>query len=113
MSKDSVLALGIAAILAAAVWAVSVPFTGQREPWDAEGGFYPSGLLLAGLLAGAVMPRPLWAHYVGGIVGQFAYMLLFLGSGPLVGLGAIFMAISSLVLLIGALTGSRLRLALG
>jgi hypothetical protein len=112
MSKRSVLALGIAALLAAAVWAASVSFTGQREPWDAEGGFYLSGLLLAGLLAGAIVPRPLWAHYVGGIVGQLAYMLLFLGGGPLVGLGAILMAIFSLVLLLGALAGSRLRLAL-
>ncbi len=112
MSKTPAIAIAAAAIATAALWAASISVTGQSEPWDAEGGFYFGGLLLAGLVSGAAVPKPLWAHYVGAIMGQLAYMLFFRPLGPLLGIGVLFLAMYSLILLLGALAGSRLRLAL-
>jgi hypothetical protein len=42
---------------AAAVWALSVPFTGKVEPWDAEGVYYLLALAVAGAISGAVIPK--------------------------------------------------------
>ena len=44
--------------------------------------FYIIALLIAGAIAGAVAPKPLWAHYAGAFVGQLGYELLLLRVGP-------------------------------
>jgi hypothetical protein len=47
--------------------------------------------LIAGAVAGAMAPGPLWAHYVGSFAGQLGYELLFLRVGALVVIGAVFL----------------------
>ena len=102
----------VAAIAAAIVWAASSVVTGHSEPWDAEGGYYLGGLLLAGLVAGAIAPYAPWAHYCGAIAGQLVYMILFQRVGPLIGDGVLFLALYALALVGGSLIGARMRLAL-
>jgi hypothetical protein len=106
-------ALAVAAVIGAAIWAISPWATGQSEPWDAENLFYIAALITGGLVSGFLFPRPLWAHYVGSVVGQLGYELLFLKIGALLLLGAVFMLGYSVVFLVGAIAGSRLRLYLG
>ncbi len=81
----------IAALASAAIWALTPLLTSQREPWDVAGSFYIVALLIAGGFAGAITPKPLWAHYVGSFVGQLGYELIFLRVGPLVIIGAVLL----------------------
>ena len=106
----AIVALAVAAAIGAAIWAISPWATGQKEPWDAESLFYVAALLAGGLVSGFLVPRPLWAHYAGSVVGQLGYELLFLKIGALLLLGAVFMLGYSVVFLAGAIAGSRLRL---
>lgn len=101
--------LSVSALAAASVWALSPLLTGQREPWDADGLFYVAALSLAGALAGWLAPRPLWAHYVGAVVGQVGYELLFLSVGPLFVVGVAFLLGYSLVFFAAAALGAWLR----
>ena len=78
----------VGAVASTAVWAFSPWLTGHQEPWDAESLFYVVGLIVAGVFAGLLRPRPLWAHYLGAVAGQAAYELVFLAVGPLFVLGA-------------------------
>jgi hypothetical protein len=106
----AVWAFAVAAVVGAAIWAASPWATGHREPWDAEPVFYIAALIVGGLISGFLVPRPLWAHYVGSVVGQLGYEILFLQLGALLLLGAVFMLGYSVVFLVGALFGSRLGL---
>ena len=107
------LTLAVAALASASVWALSPVLTGRAEPWDADGFYYVFGLVIAGLLAGLFEPRPLWAHYVGAVVGQLGYELLFLPVGPLFILGAAFVLGYSLVFLISAVLAGTVRMRFG
>ncbi len=109
MKRRAALAFILAAIVSAAIWASSPLVTGQEEPWDAEGFFYIGSLFAAGVISGFPIPKPLWAHYLGSVVGQLAYQLIFLPLGPLLILGAGFLLGYSLLFLVGALIGSRVR----
>lgn len=106
------LTLVVATLLGAAIWALSPVLAGYREPWDADGLFFVVALAVTGAVAGAVSPRPLWAHYVGSVVGQLVYQLLFLRIGALFILGALFLLGYSLIFLFGATVASRLRITL-
>jgi hypothetical protein len=106
----AVVAIAVAAAAGAAIWAVSPWATGHKEPWDAESLFYVAALIAGGLVSGFLVPKPLWAHYVGSTVGQLGYGLLFLETGPLLLLGAVFMLGYSAVFLVGAVGGAHLRL---
>jgi hypothetical protein len=86
----------------ALVWAFSPVLTGHREPWDADRYYYPVALLISGASAGVLSHRPLWAHYVGAVIGQLAYELIFLPVGPLILVGAIFLVVYSTVHLVAA-----------
>ncbi|WP_312842826.1 hypothetical protein [Stutzerimonas nitrititolerans] len=108
MSRPWVLPFLIAALAGAAIWALSPLITGQAEPWDA-GLYYSGALLAAGLLSGVAVPKPLWAHYLGGLVGQALYLLLFLPPSPLMAVGLVFLLVWSLLLLVGACAGARIR----
>jgi hypothetical protein len=46
----------VSAVLAAAVWALPIPITGCKEPWDADSLYYFAGLAVAGAVSGAVVP---------------------------------------------------------
>ena len=50
----------------AIVWALSVPLTGMREPWDSPGYYYIVAVFIAGILAALPAPRYWWAAVVGG-----------------------------------------------
>jgi hypothetical protein len=83
--------LTVAVLTSVSIWLLTPMLTSHREPWDAGGNFYPMALLIAGAMAGAIAPKPLWAHYAGSYIGQLGYELLFLGVGPLVIVGAVFL----------------------
>ena len=63
----------LAAFVSAAIWLLTPMLTNKREPWDVEGSFYLVALTIAGAVAGAIAPRPLWAHYAGAVAGQLGY----------------------------------------
>ena len=67
--------------------------TGRNEPWDADSPYYFVALAVAGAVSGAVVPKHLWANYVGAVLGQAAYELAFLKLGPLFILGLVFLAV--------------------
>lgn len=121
------LAFASAAAAGALVWAVSPRFTGAREPWDADGPYYVSALAVAGFCVGLFTSGRAWrgeggspkqasddvrrlaAIYAGLIIGQLAYMLLFLPASPLIVLGAVFLAAFSVVGLVAAAAGRGVR----
>ena len=107
--KNRALAFIVSAAFAAGVWALSVPFTGESEPWDAEVPYYPIALAIAGALSGAVLPKHPWAHYVGAVLGQAAYELVFLKVGPLFVIGLAILAVYSIIFLATAAIVASLR----
>jgi len=109
MRRQTTRAVALAAMISAVIWASSAWITGHQEPWDAEGLFYVTSLALCGVISGALIPRPLWAHYVGSVLGQVLYQLIFLPIGPLFVLGLGFLLGYALLFLLGALVGSRVR----
>lgn len=109
MRRQAALAVLVAAVGSAVIWASSAWLTGHEEPWDAEGLFYVASLALCGVISGALIPKPVWAHYVGSVLGQALYELTFLPLGPLFVLGLGFLLGYSLLFLGGALVGSRVR----
>jgi len=109
VKRRVVLALVVASGLSAAIWALSIPITGKSEPWDAESPYYFVALAVAGVVSGAVVPKPLWAHYLGAVLGQAAYELAFLKLGPLFVVGLVFLAAYSLIFLAAAAIVASLR----
>ncbi|MCZ4128772.1 hypothetical protein [Stutzerimonas balearica] len=102
-------ALLIASLAGVLIWALSPWASGQAEPWDGDGLYYSGALFTAGVLSGFIVPRPLWVQYLGVIVGQVLYLLLFLPIGPLLAVGLVFLLLWSLLFLAGAYTGARLH----
>ena len=109
MNRRAWLTLSVSTVAGALVWALSPWLVGRREPWDAEGHFYVVALLIAGCLAGFLAPRPLWAHYIGALVGQLGYELVFLSIGPLLPLGVACLLAYSIVFVAAAAAGAYLR----
>jgi hypothetical protein len=97
----------VSALSGAVVWALSSLITGHKEPWDSPGYYYPIALAVAGLLSGLTSPRIKWAYFVGGVVGQLLYAVISLPSGPLIGVGVLFMCIYGLAFLAAALVASH------
>ena len=103
----------IGLIVGAAIWWLSPLITGRREPWDAGSGYYEGALLGAGVLGGLLLPEHSRWYVAGIFVGQ---VLVLLGavlrepsSGGLWPLGVVFLALYSLLALLGATLGSGLR----
>jgi hypothetical protein len=109
MRGRAALTFGGAAVAAALVWASSPWLTGSREPWDADGPFFVVALAIAGALAGVVAPRPLWAHYLGAVLGQLGYEALLLPVGPLFVLGVASLLGYSVVFVLAAAVAAHLR----
>jgi len=99
----------VSAIASASIWALSPFLIGLREPWDTDGNFYVAALFVAGLVAGTVSPKPLWAHYVGVLIGQIGYELTILHVGPLFLLGVVFLLAYGLVYLVAAAFAGYVR----
>jgi hypothetical protein len=91
------------------IWFLSPWVTGHKEPWDADGIFYFGALVVTGLIAGAISPKPLWAHYFGSFIGQLGYELLFLKVGPLVVVGAGFLLAYCLLFVAAAFAAGWIR----
>jgi hypothetical protein len=101
-----VLPLLLGFVLGAAVWLSSPALIGYAEPWDAPSIYYPSALLLTGIIAGGATPSKWWIGALGIFAGQ---AMVFVGRAvlyrPADGFWALKlwpMAIFSLVALIGA-----------
>jgi hypothetical protein len=109
VKKQATAAFAVAAGLAVAVWALSVPITGKSEPWDAEWPYYFLALAATGALAGVIVPRPWWAHYAGAMAGQAGYELAFLKLGPLFVLGLVFLAGCSVIFVVAAAFAASFR----
>ena len=62
----------------AIVWALSVPLTGMREPWDSPGYYYIVAVFIAGILAALPAPRYWWAAVVGVFLGERIYAFVML-----------------------------------
>jgi hypothetical protein len=107
------LAFLLGLIFGSAIWLLSPWLTGRSEPWDAEGGYYPGALLAGGALGGIIVPL----HWPSVAAGIFAGQLLVIiggvladpASGGLWPLGIAFLAIYSVLALVGALLGAALR----
>lgn len=71
-----VLATGL--LCGAAVWWLSVPITGMREPFDSTSLYYPVAMFLAGAFATLPAPRYWWMAVLGIFLGErlYAFMLL-------------------------------------
>lgn len=108
-ARPVVQALLIASLAGAFIWALSPWASGQAEPWDGDGLYYSGALFTAGVLAGVIVPRPRWALYLGVVVGQVLYLLLFLPLSPLLAVGFAFLLLWSLLFAAGACAGARLR----
>jgi hypothetical protein len=109
VKSHALLAIFLAAALSAVIWALSIPLTGKAEPWDAESPYYFVALALAGIISGLVVPKHLWAHYVGAVIGQVTYELAFLKLGPLFVLGLLFLGLYSLIFFGAAAIASSFR----
>ena len=109
MKSRAVIAVFVSATLAALVWALSIPITGQKEPWDAEAPYYFVALAIAGAVSGAVIPKHLWAHYLGAVLGQAAYELVFLKLGPMFILGLVFLAGYGIIFVAAAAIAASMR----
>lgn len=108
---SSGLPVGLA--LGAAIWLLSASITGRPEPWDAPGVYYPAALLAAGAIGGALVPGHWGEVAVGVFTGQalvlMARVMTEPGNGSLWLLGLLFLALYSLLALLGAGLGSGLR----
>jgi hypothetical protein len=109
--KRNALLLGLAA--GAGVWLLSRPLTGRIEPWDAEGLYYPGALFLGGLVGGWLAPGAAGAVALGVLGGQLLVfagrILLGPGDAGLWPLGLVFLVLSTLVPLVGAVVGKAGR----
>ena len=111
--RPTLAALLIGLAIGAAIWLISPLITGRREPWDAEGGYYPGALLGTGFFGGLLLPERAGWFVVGIFLGQILVLLGGVLSNPSSGglwpLGVGFLALYSLLALLGAALGSGVR----
>jgi hypothetical protein len=105
--------LPIGLVLGAGIWVLSASITGRQEPWDSPGMYYAAALLGAGLIGGFLVPAH-WAEVaVGVFIGQAVVLLARVLADPADGglwpLGVLLLGFYSLLSLLGAGMGSRLR----
>ena len=89
-----VLLAGIAG--GAAVWRLSIPITGMREPFDSPTIYYWVAVFIAGILGALAAPRYWWAAVFGVFFGEQTYVLVMLPENRLWLLFGIFMHVLTL-----------------
>ena len=109
MDKDKTISFVVSAIFGFGIWAFSQIATGELEPWDADSKYYILSLLGVGVIVGALIPKKVWFVYLGVVCGQFLYMTLFIGSGPLLPLGVIVLGGYSILSFASAAFVAKLR----
>ena len=73
---SAVASLVTAATLGWLTWFLSVPVTGEAEPWDASGFYFYGSLFGSGILATILYPRNWWVSTLGVYLGQVTYIEL-------------------------------------
>ena len=101
------------ALIGVCIWAVSPFAFGHPEPWDGNVVLYLGSLFAAGVVAALIVRGPLWAHYLGTIVGQSAFVFLVLPVGALSGFAPFVIALYGLLVAVGAALVSLTRLVAG
>jgi hypothetical protein len=109
LNRNLVINFLSAAGLGVAIWALSFPITKAAEPWDADSSYYVVSLFVAGVVLGLLFPRYFVATFLGIVVGQLGYLMVFLPSGPLLMLGSLFLLGYSLISVFGVVLGSYFR----
>ena len=107
----------VAILLGALVWFLSPLFTGLREPWDAQSGYYYYALFVAGFLPACLSARRFWRWAFGVWLGQVTAFAILVVATPTVGanlwpVGLLFLTLCSLLSLIGASVGAALHVLL-
>lgn len=108
-TKAKLIAFVSSFLLGVLVWDISPIVTGHTEPWDSSSAYYPLALLFGGIAVGLLQPGSVSIHYLGAFFGQLLFMLVATGAGPFIALGLGFLAAYSILLLIGAIAGSKVR----
>lgn len=102
-------AFALSAVLGFVIWALSRPITGKVEPWDANSPYYYVALVAAGFASGYAIAGEKKAHYLGAVVGQVLYGVIFLHGSALFILGVLFLFLYSLLYLAGVALALRLK----
>jgi hypothetical protein len=63
----------VGVLCGAAVWALSIPVTGAREPFDSPTMYYPAAMFCAGVVAALPAPGYWWAAVIGIFLGERLY----------------------------------------
>jgi hypothetical protein len=103
----NIIAVILAFIAGIFIWALSPEFTGHEEPWDGDLTYFISSLFISGVIFGVIQPVKIWRWLLALLLGQLFYLLT-IGWGPLVILGAVYLAGFSLITYAGALLSSKL-----
>jgi len=103
MKKSANLNILISSIIGALIWFASPYIAGELEPWDSETFYYIGSLFIGGIVLGLYNSEKIWAYAIGVFLGQFIYSLLFLPLGPLILIGILYLAGSSIICFFGAL----------
>ena len=77
---------------------------GVSEPWDASSAkllMYLLLLFLIGVIGSAMSRQSYWHVALGTFIGQLVFIIIILGGGPLIFVGAIYTAIYSIATLAG------------
>ena len=99
----------LSAVLGFVIWALSRAITGKAEPWDANSPYYYVALVAAGFVSGFSIPADRRAHYLGAVLGQALYGLIFLPGSGLFILGVLVLFVYSLLYLAGVALAMRLK----
>lgn len=76
--KKPWIALIAGIVCGALVWAMSIPITGAREPFDSPSAYYKVAMFFAGIVSSVPAPRFWLLSLIGVILGQHIYSFLFL-----------------------------------
>jgi hypothetical protein len=99
VNKSTALAVALAIIAGAMLWAVGSAVSDRREAWDSGSYwtiFYPAAIITCGLLGYLFPDRP-WRWWIALFAAQFATMAVFAGEvGNLAPLGLILFGVLAL-----------------
>jgi hypothetical protein len=79
------------------------------EFWDADLKYYILSLLGVAVIVGGLFPKNVWFVHLGVVFGQLLYMIIFIGSGPLLPLGVIVLCGYGFISFASAAFVARLR----